>query len=158
MPLQVRDLQGELSLREGVMRYTVPNLVLPGSRVSSSGVVDLTGEEPLYDLAVNGSDVALDDLQWLYPPLPDEGEATFRMALETTPGTVRVRAVDVDFAAPGTRLTGGFEMVMGDTLLFNDISLRADPLDVNTVQAMLPMEIPVRGLRIGSVEIQSPAS
>ena len=47
---------------------------------------------------------------------------------------------------------------MGDSLLFSDISLRADPLDVNTVQAMLPVEVPVRGLRIGSVEIRSPAS
>jgi hypothetical protein len=157
-PLRVQDLQGELSLREGMMRYTVPQLVLPGSGLSSSGVIDLTGEEPLYDLAVNGAGVALRDLLWLYPALPPEGEASFRMALETTPETLRLRAVDLDFAAPGTRIAGAFEVVMGDSLLFNDISLRADPLDVNTVQTMLPVQIPVRGLRIGSVEIESPSS
>lgn len=157
-PLRLEALEGELSLRDGVMRYTTPTLGLPSSRLSSSGVVDIRGDEPLYDLQVSGSQVALRDLQWLYPPLPAEGEASFNLGLETSPDAMRVRAVDLTFSAPGTRLVGGFEMLMGDSILFSGISLRADPLDVNTVRAMLPVEIPVRGLRIGSVEIRSPAS
>ena len=157
-PLRLQGLQGELSLREGLMRYSTPMLALPSSRLSSSGVIDLRGDEPLFDLQVSGTEVALRDLQWLHPPLPSNGEASFQLGVETTPDALRFKAVDLALTAPGTRLVGGFEMLMGDSLLFSDISLRADPLDVNTVQAMLPVEVPVRGLRIGSVEIRSPAS
>ena len=97
-------------------------------------------------------------MQWLYPAFPEEGEATFALEVETQPEGLWLRATDLTFVAPRTRLTGQFGLLMGDAMLFSDISLRADPLDVNTIERMLPVTIPVRGLQIGSVEIQSPAS
>jgi hypothetical protein len=47
-------------------------------------------------------------------------------------------------------------MIAGDTLRFVDVNLRAAPLDVATLEGMLPDSLPVRGLRIGSVEIRGP--
>lgn len=157
-PLRLEGLEGELSLRDGVMRYRVPTMILPGSRLTSLGVVDLRGDDPAYDLQVSGEDVALRDMQWLYPAFPDEGEATFALEVETQPDGLWLRATNLTLAAPRTRLTGQFGLLVGDSMLFSDISLRADPLDVNTIERMLPVTIPVRGLRIGSVEIRSPAS
>ena len=67
-------------------------------------------------------------------------------------------ARDVDVRAPGTHLTGRFGMLLGDTLRFVDADLRADPLDVRTVEALLPEGLPVRGLVIGGAEIRSPSA
>jgi hypothetical protein len=157
-PLRLQGMEGELSLREGVMRYSAPRVQLPGSSLASEGVVDLSGEEPLYDIQVSGTDVALEDVRWLYPAFPEDGVATFGLEVETRPDQIFLRATNLSVSAPGTRLAGEFTMLMGDTLLFSDVSLRADPLDMNTVEGMLPVAIPVRGLQIGALEIESPAS
>lgn len=156
-PLRIRSLQGELALRSGLLRYRAPTLVLPRSRVTTSGTIDMRGEEPRYDLRVLGSNVALSDMQWLYPPFPERGRADFRMWLETRPQGTLYRFRDVRFSAPGTRMVGHFGLLVGDTVIFSDVDLVARPLDVPTVRQMLPWEIPIRGLRIGSLEIQSPA-
>lgn len=157
-PIIIEGLVGELSLREGVMRYAAPQVRLPASTVATEGVLDLTAEEPLYDITVNGSGVSLRDLQWLYPAFPDEGRATFSMVIETRPGELLLRTDGLDLEASGTRLVGDFTLLMGDSLLFSDVSLRADPLDMGTVQRMLPVDLPVRGLMIGSLSAESAAS
>lgn len=157
-PLQLEGLEGELSLRGGIMRFAAPRVQLPDSRLSASGVMDTNGDEPRYDLLVVGDEVALGDVQWLYPALPGEGRTTFRMQLETRPDQVFVRVRDLEMEAPGTRLAGQFALLMGDSVLISDLSLRADPLDMETVEAMLPVAIPVRGLEIGALEAESAPS
>lgn len=158
-PIQIRDLQGELSLLRGVVRYQAPVVQFPGSRLSTEGVLDMSGDEAVYDVRVSGSDIALRDLQWLYPRFPEEGRATFSAVIDTRqPESLFVRMTDLQFETPGTRLVGDFSMRMGEELLFSDVDLRADPLDVETVQAMLPTSLPVRGLAIGAVEVRSSAS
>jgi hypothetical protein len=78
------------------------------------------------------------------------------MLVETRDDGTLFLARDMRFRAPGTRLAGGFGMIAGDTLKFVDVDLRADPLDVAILEGMLPDSLPVRGLRIGSVEIAGP--
>lgn len=157
-PLQLEALEGELSLREGIMRFAASRVQLPESRLSLSGVMDTSAEEPRYDLLVVGEEVALEDVQWLFPTLPADGRTTFRMQLETNPDQLFVRVRDLELEAPGTRLAGQFALVMGDTMVVSDVSLRADPLDMETVEAMLPVAVPVRGLEIGALEVESAPS
>lgn len=157
-PLQVQGLQGELSLQAGVMRFRAPQVELPASRLAMSVVMDSNGDEPTYDLTVDGDEVALADVQWLFPTFPDEGRAAFRMQLEARPDEIFLRARDLDLQAPGTRLAGDFALLMGDSLLFSDVALRADPIDMATVEEMLPVAIPVRGLEIGAARVESAPS
>lgn len=154
-PLRLRSVRGELALREGVLRFTAPAIALPSSRLEGSGVVNMQGEEPRYDLLLLGHDVALRDVQWLFPTYPDSGRAEFRMWLETRPQGLLVRMRDVQATAPGTRLSGRFGFVVGDTLLFSDVRLTAEPLDVGTAERFIPLRSPVRGLEIGSLTMQS---
>jgi hypothetical protein len=65
---------------------------------------------------------------------------------------------DLRLTAPGTRVAGAFGMVLGDSVIFTDLNLSAKPVDVPTVQRFLPTDIPVRGLRLGEIEVHSPAS
>lgn len=157
-PLVLRGLRGELGLREGVLRYRAPRVALRGSVLESAGVVDLTGEEPLYDVVVAGRDVELSDLQWLYPPIPDRGSLTASLWVETRPDGLLILTRDFLAIAPDTRVYGDFGVLLGDTIRFVDVELAADPLDVSTVRQLLPPDLPVDGLRIGAVIIDNPAS
>lgn len=155
-PLVVRDLAGELSLNEGVLRYAAPTIQLPSSRIRSTGKIDLSGEAPAYDLTVAAdSAVRLEDFTFIYPYLPEGGTAAFGLTLETHPEGTLYRVRDLRFDAPGTRMTGSFGVVMNGTLRFTDVDLTAEPLRVQTIEEMLPAGLPVTGLRIGSVEIRS---
>jgi hypothetical protein len=157
-PLQIRQLTGELNLREGLLRFNAPLIVLPASEVRSVGEIDLTDEEPAYDILMATERVAFQDMQWLYPRFPDEGGGALRLRLHTRPEGFFFFARDIDLRAPGTHVTGQFGMMLGDTIRFVDADLRADPLNIRTVEGLLPAGLPVRGLVIGGAEIQSPES
>ena len=155
-PLEVRQVEGELALRAGVMRFSAPTVALPGSRLSARGVVDMSGGEPRYDLTVDADTVDLDDMAWLYPRLPEQGRASFGLTLETRPDGLYFGVRELRFSAPGTRVVGTFGAVMGEeTLQFTGVDLTAQPLRVETIEQMLPQGLPVRGLHIGAVEIRS---
>jgi hypothetical protein len=157
-PLDVRDGTGDLSLRDGIIRYQAPELVLPNSRLSSAGVVDITEPDPRYDLVVHGEQVDLGDITWLFPDVPEDASASFELTLETrTDGTLYLFR-DLTFDAPGTRLVGSFGVILNDVLQFTDVNLTASPLRVEVIEAMLPEQLPVRGLSIGEVEIRSRGS
>ena len=157
-PLRIRQLTGELNLRYDTLRYNAPHVVLPASELRSVGKIDLTGAEPLYNVHVGGERIAFADMQWLYPRFPDEGGGGLELRLHTRDDGFYFMAREVDVRAPGTHLTGRFGMLLGDTLRFVDTDLRAEPLDVRTVEALLPEGLPVRGLVIGGAEIRSPSA
>ena len=155
-PLDIVDLSGELSMRQGLLSYDAPRIVLPGSELTSVGTIDLSGPEPRYDLRVDApGGVALEDLLWLYPHMPAGGKASFAMWLETRGAETLYRFRDVAFTAPGTRLVGSFGLLVGESLQFTDVNLTAAPLRVETIEEMLPAGLPVTGLTIGEVEIRS---
>ena len=153
--LDVRQARGELALRGGMLRFRAPTVVLPSSRIEAVGTIDLNGEEPRYDLTVASPRVALADLEWLYPHMPERGTAGFKLWMETRPEGTLYRVRDLTFAAPGTRMVGSFGMVINGSLRFSEVDLRAEPLRVETIEEMLPAGLPVRGLHIGAVEIRS---
>lgn len=157
-PLRIRAIEGQLTMRNGVVRYDVPSVRLPASHLVTEGTVDVRGGAPLYDLLMNGDSVALADMRWLFPRYPRTGRASFRVAVETRPEGLFVRMRDLRLVAPGTDVTGAFGLVMGDSVIFTDLNLKAQPVDISTVQRFLPTDIPVRGLHLGGVEVHSPAS
>lgn len=155
-PLILSDLQGQLALRDKMVRLTFDPARIRGSTISGGGTIDIRGDEPRYDMVFRGTRVALADLQWLYPPIPDEGSLRAEILLETRPDGLYFAARDALLETPDTRVAGSFGMVTGDTLRFIEVDLRAAPLRVETVQRLLPGSTPIEGLRIGSAVIESP--
>lgn len=156
-PFRVRDLRGEVTVLKDRVEYRAPHAVVNTSPVSTFGVIGLPptrNDEPRYDLHFRGDSVALRDFRWLYPRFPDDATGRLSLLIETRPEGLLFLGRDMMLRAPGTRVTGDFGMVLGDTIRFVDVDLRASPLRISTVEEMLPEGVPVRGLRIGSVEIR----
>lgn len=155
-PVRINALTGEILVLDQQVQFHVPMARLPGSRIGAAGRVRFPpdADEPWYDVFFVGEQVAFRDLQWLYPRFPREATGTLSLLVETRPDGLLFLTRDARIQAPGTRLSGSFGMVVGDTIRFHNVDLKADPLRVATVEAMLPEQLPVVGLRIGGAEIR----
>ena len=157
-----KQIQAQVALLRAHVELDVPVISLAGSLLSLSGVVRTDSfpawfdedEAPMYDLAFRTDSVAFRDLQWLYPRFPDEARGRLSLRIEHRPGGMMFLGRDVDLRARGTHIFGDFGMILGDTLRFVDVDLEADPVNIATVERMLPDGLPVQGLRLGGAEIR----
>jgi hypothetical protein len=161
-PVQFNQVQAQIALLRGHVELDAPVLRLPGSTLSMSGVVRTDSfpawfpedKAPMYDLAFRSDSVLFRDLQWLYPRFPAEARGSISLRIEHRPGGLMFLARETDITAPGTHLVGDFGMILGDTLRFVDVDLKAEPVRVSTIERMLPEGLPVRGLVLGGVDIR----
>lgn len=156
-PVDVRAARGRVALLKEHVEFDFSSIRLPGSRLAAGGVVTFPPDSAdlRYDVLVLGRQIAFRDLQWLYPRFPAAARGSLTLRIETRPdGGLLYLARNVDVRAPGTRLRGSFGVVVGDTVRFTDVNLKADPLRVATIEAMLPQKLPVAGLRIGAAGIR----
>jgi len=65
-----------------------------------------------------------------------------------------ITARNARISAPGTRIDGSFGFILGDTLRFVDMDVRAEPIRTSFIERMLPDGLPVRGLVLGGVEVR----
>jgi len=158
-PLRVENIQGDLSFQDALLRFQASEVLLPQSRLAAYGRLEFGDEEgPRMDITVRGDTVAFADLRPFYDRLPEQGGGSLLLVIESRPDGMLYLARDVRLSAPGTRLEGSFGIILNDVLRFVEVDLVGDPLRVATVEAMLPVELPVVGLVIGGVTIRQPAS
>lgn len=158
-PLELESLRGRLVMRDSIISFEVPAFELPDSRGSMIGRV-VTGDDRLaMDIRVDADAVRFRDLQWIYADFPQEGGGEGRVRIQTQePKGILLLAQNASVFAPGTNLAGTFGVVFGDTLYFTEVDLRASPLDVEFLESLLPGELPVDGLLVGTVEVTGPLS
>ncbi len=160
-PLQVRDARASLHLREGMLVYEAPEVVLPDTRGASFGTVDLRGDRPLYDVAITTPEFAFSDLRWLYPWLPEDpaaGGGAGNLRVVDREDGMAVVAREVELEMPGTRVTGRFGLLVApESLQFVDVDLEAEPLRLESVEQLLPADLPVEGLVIGGATVRGGA-
>ncbi|MDQ3388876.1 MAG: hypothetical protein M3483_05165, partial [Gemmatimonadota bacterium] len=154
-PFRLSRVRGEIAVLSDRVEFRAPAVLLNRTPLVTGGVIHLgeSGEEPRYDVVFQSDSVSLGDFRWLYPRFPEEAHGALTLRIETRPEGTLFLAREVRLRAPGTRLSGNFGMIAGDTLRFVEVELRADPLRVSVIEEMLPEGLPVTGLRIGAVEI-----
>ena len=157
-PFDLRDMRGTVTQRDTVIAFDVDHFRLPETVGSGLGRIVVGDERVLVDISIQGDEVAMRDLQWLYPPLPDEGGGTLDFRIQTQPVGTLWLARDARISAPGTELAGSFGIVTGDTLYFTRVDLRAASLDVDLLESLLPIDLPLDGLLVGTVEVEGPIS
>ena len=158
-PVEVRRIEGLVTIRDSVLSFEAPRVQLPDSRLEMVGRVTVGAAGNRYDIQAEGDDLAFADFQWLYPPLPEDGGGALRFRIQSQ-GTDNILwlAEDARLRTGGTRVAGSFGVVTGDSVYFTNVSLEASPLDLELLQSLLPGELPLEGLLIGTVEVDGPIS
>jgi hypothetical protein len=158
-PFDLRHLRATVTMRDSVLSFDAPEIQLPASRASGIGQIVIGEDELRPDVRLQSPRLYFRDLQWLYPPLPFEGGGSLTLRIQAVPpgGTLWL-AEDARLAAPGTRIAGSIGIVTGDTLYFTEVQLRADPLNLDLIESLLPGTLPVDGLLVGTVEVRGPVS
>lgn len=157
-PVVVEEAAGNLALRDSVIAFDVPRFRLPGSAGRAIGTITRGKERRLYDILVEGRDVDFSDLQWLYPRLPEQGGGTLTLQIQSLDRGTLWLISDALVRTPGSELAGSFGVVTGDTLYFTNVDLRASPLDLALLRAVLPGDLPLEGIMVGTVEVEGPIS
>ena len=155
-PMHVRSLRGTVTLRDTIVAFDIPAARFPSSSVAVTGRVVMEEGQNFFDVRVDSRDFQFRDLQWLYPRLPESGGGRGVLRIQSQrPRGILWLATDTRIAAPGTRLAGSFGVVTGaDSLYFTNVNLRASPLNLKLVQAVLPQKLPLDGLLVGTVEVK----
>lgn len=155
-PMHVVGMRGTVTLRDSIVTFDVPEARLPSSRASLVGRVIMERGLNFFDVRVDSRSFVFRDLKWLYPRLPMDGGGSGVLHIQSQrPKGILWLATNARIAAPGTRVAGSFGVVTGaDSLYFTNVDLRASPLNLELVQAMLPQKLPIQGLLVGTVEIK----
>ncbi len=154
-PMHVEALEGVLTMRDSLLAFEAPRARLPDSELALRGTV-IIGEEKIYDIQIDGRDLAFSDFQWLYPRLPEEGGGAMQLRIHTQDdGSILWLARDAQVRTSGTELAGSFGVVTGDSLYFTNVDLNGLPLDFDLLQRLLPMDLQLEGLMVGGVEVES---
>lgn len=157
-PAEIREAEGTVVIRDSLVSFELPHVRLPASELSLVGRIILD-EDNLYDIEAEGDDVAFADLRWLYPRMPRDGGGSLRFRIQTQEsGDMLWLARDARVRSGGSEIAGSFGIVTGDTLFFTHVDLEASPLDLELLRSVLPVDLPVEGLLIGTVEVEGPIS
>jgi autotransporter translocation and assembly factor TamB len=157
-PFIIRDARGTLTVRDSIVAFDLPDVRLPASQASLLGRVTVRTGGNEFDVRVDGRQLQLRDLRWLYPNLPEEGSGSLVLRIQTQPDGILWLAENARLQTPGSQIAGSVGVVTGDSLYFTRVDLRAAPLDVTLLEQLLPGGLPVDGLLVGTVEVSGPLS
>ncbi len=153
-PARVRAARGSVAVRDSIVSVDIERLRLPGSLLDVEGRVVVGDDGPKPDLRIAGERLDLADFGWLHPELPVEGGGHGDVQIRTLgPSRYLWYADDLDLETPLTHVRGSVGLVTGDTLYFSELDLDADPFDLPTLERLLPVDLPLEGLRAGSLRL-----
>lgn len=131
-PVSVRQVRGDVRWYPDSLTFDARAVQLPASQLTALGVISWALPGPVrYDVAIEGTDIALSDIQWTWPVLPSDGRARARVRMRTleNPDHLEVTLTELEATAMSSRITGDIAMTaeVRDFLL-HDVALAFDPL------------------------------
>ncbi len=154
-PVDIRSARGRLTMRDTIVSLDFPDVRLPSSRGAVMGRVVMEEGRNNFDIQIDLDNFAFRDLYWLYNRLPEEGGGRGQVRMMTQPRGMLFYADNARMTTPGMNLAGTLGIVVGDTMYFTKVDLRASPLDIKVVKRMMPDGLPVDGILMGTVEVKS---
>jgi autotransporter translocation and assembly factor TamB len=146
----VRSLAGRVIVSDDSLHFQNLQIALPGSRLAGSAT--LARETSDLRAALRAAPLALADLQWIYPALPDGGGGTLQLAATRRGERTRVLARDVDLTIEEAQLAGHADVQFGDSLRLGDTNIRFASVDTRLVERLAPeVDVPVSGTASGHV-------
>ncbi len=156
---RVTGMRGTVTMKDTIIGFDIPDVRMRESQASVVGRVIMEEGTNFFDIRADAKRFSFRDMQWLYPRLPEEGGGSGVLRIQSQrPKGILFLATNTRISAPGTRMSGSFGVVMGDTMYFTNVDMRAAPLNLDLIQAVLPGRLPVDGLLVGTVEVKGPLS
>ena len=157
-PVRIRSARGIVTMRDSVVSLEFPDVRLPSSRGSVTGRVLVQEGGNHFDLQIDLDNFAFSDMDWVYDRMPEEGGGSGSLRMQTQPRGLLFLAQNARLTTPGASLSGKLGIVVGDTVYFTEVDLRASPFDVSVIERMLPDGLPVDGIVLGTVEVKGTAA
>ncbi len=148
---EIRSLKGDFRMGADSLWFRDVAASLPGTRLQLSGAYMLASGD--VNLNTTARPLALADLRWLYPALPDSGGGSAQLAMRYRPkGESDFMVPSAAIAMNGGSLEGriGVAMASAGGLRLHDTDLRFGGVQTATIEQLVPgLKIPASGSLAG---------
>ncbi len=145
-PVTVRDLAGEVAWYPDSLTFRTDRVLLPASRLTASGVINWGQPGPVrYDAAITAPDVALADINWIWPVLPEEGRASAEVRMRTleNPDHLEIAVTSLDVTTMESHITGEVTLLTEPRdFRLRDVALAFDPLHTSLAAQLTEDALP----------------
>ncbi len=157
-PFDIRDLAGDVQIRDDSVWLDLPVFRLPGSVGRARGTITWGQGPPLrFAVRIDSDSVALADVAWISDAIPTTGGG--RMQLDIRNSAPNPRVIDyaisgMDVRAHRSRLRGQMTWGVGGAVLaLRNVDLEATPLDVALLERFNggPFPVPLKGRFTGRI-------
>jgi translocation and assembly module TamB len=155
-PFAFREVAGTVRIAGDTLRAELSRFTLPGSAGRAVGRVTWgRGEPARYAFRVDGDSVALADVAWINPAIPNEGGGRMRLDIRNSPSDpqlVEYVITQMDVRAHASRLSGQMTWgVRGRDVALRNVDLEMAPLDAALIRRFNrgPLPIPLEGRLVG---------
>lgn len=150
-PFRLADARGRVTLRDSTLLLDLPVVELPDSRAGVEGTVTLGTDQTRLALQIDARDIALADIGWVDPRVPDRGTFAGILALTMDTLATSIDGRELRLALNGSRVSGSGGVLLGDPLRFTNVDLTLSPVELATVEELLDREVPLEGNVTGRI-------
>lgn len=148
----VRQLHGAFEIDNDSLWFQGADVALPASRAALTGRYAL--DSGYLTLKVDAKPVALSDVQFLYPALPDSGIASFNLAMDMK-GDVQSYVVrGLDLKTGSATAQGDIGLTLGDTLYLHETDVTFAGVSTRLIEQLVPtLDVPRDGVIAGRAKV-----
>ncbi|HVF40137.1 MAG TPA: translocation/assembly module TamB domain-containing protein [Gemmatimonadaceae bacterium] len=138
----IRSLSGGFEFNNDSVWWQGARIGLPGSRLAGNGRYNLRNSD--FALRLEAKPVALADVRWVSPRIPERGSGTLDFRLDWVGDTSIYVARNADVQIADARLRGDLGLTMSEKFELHDTNLRFANLDTRLIQQIFPIVKPPR--------------
>lgn len=149
--VRVTAAKGRFIILGDSLYFNNVNASLASSRLSSiTGRYNFDSND--LRLRLRGDTVATNDMLWIDPAIPKDGNGKLDFALDWVGLTSDYLATNASLAAAGATMSGTLGVFVTDTISFHDTNVRVKHLDTRTIQQVFPtIKSPRQGYLTGRI-------
>lgn len=134
--IEVKSLVARFDFTTDSVRWQDARASLPASRLRGSGRYTVANND--MTLRLHGEPVAMADLRWIYPRIPERGSGKLDFAMDWIGDTSIYIARNADVRVADAHLVGGLGMTVSEDFTLHDTNLKFTGVDPRLVQQLFP--------------------
>jgi translocation and assembly module TamB len=144
----VRSLTGNFEFTGDSVWWKGANLVMPATHAVGDGKYYISNNN--LHLRLHADPISPNDLRWVEPALPTEGNGKLDFALDWNGPTSTYSATNADLQLAQSHVAGKMTVVVNDSITFHDADLKFANLDTRMLERIFPsVKVPSEGWATG---------